>query len=256
MAVLLELSSEAQNDKGEATHMNKRKILVIEDDAAIRQGLLDALEFAGYDTGQASDGQRGLELAVKSDCDLILLDLILPGLDGLEILREVRAVRPTLPIIILTARGQEPERVEGLGRGADDYIVKPFSIKELLARIEAVLRRSPQRSLDIQTLAIHGGAIDMERREVRFHDGIHQALTGREIEILRYLACNPGRPISREELLARVWRISPRGVVETRTIDMHIARLREKLHEDLGHPRIIQTVKGKGYMLAAPGEDC
>jgi DNA-binding response OmpR family regulator len=232
--------------------MRKRKILVIEDDAAIRQGLVDALEFSNYAVSEAGDGKQGLELAVKTDCDLVLLDLILPGLDGLDILREVRSVRPTLPVIVLTARGQEPERVQGLRLGADDYVVKPFSIKELLARIEAVLRRSPERPLDVQVIPLPAGTIDLDRHEVRFEDGGRQDLTAREVEILRYLACNAGRAIAREELLARVWRISPRAVVETRTIDMHIARLREKLRDDPAGARVIVTVKGRGYMLAVP----
>lgn len=235
--------------------MRKRKILVIEDDPAIRQGLVDALEFANYEVCQSGDGRQGLELAVKSDAELVLLDLILPGKDGLEILREVRVARPTRPVIILTARGQEPERVQGLRLGADDYVVKPFSIKELLARIEAVLRRSPERPMDVQTIALPEGTIDLDRHEVRFADGERQDLTAREVELLRYLACNAGRAIAREELLARVWRISPRAVVETRTIDMHIARLREKLREGAGEARVILTVKGKGYMLALPREE-
>lgn len=235
--------------------MRKRKILVIEDDPAIRQGLVDALEFANYEVQQSGDGRQGLELAIKSDTDLLLLDLILPGKDGLEILREVRVARPTQPVIILTARGQEPERVQGLRLGADDYVVKPFSIKELLARIEAVLRRSPERPMDVQEIALPEGTIDLDRHEVRFADGERQDLTGREVELLRYLACNAGRAIAREELLARVWRISPRAVVETRTIDMHIARLREKLREGAGEARVILTVKGKGYMLALPREE-
>jgi DNA-binding response OmpR family regulator len=235
--------------------MRKRTILVIEDDAAIRQGLVDALEFAGYAVNEAGEGPAGLELAIKADASLVLLDLVLPGgLDGLDILREVRRVRPTLPVIVLTARGQEPERVQGLRLGADDYVVKPFSVKELLARIEAVLRRSPERPLDVQTIETGAGTVDLERSEMRFADGGRQALTAREVEILRYLACNAGRAISREELLARVWRINPRAVVETRTIDMHIARLRKKLHDDPAGARVIVTVKGRGYMLAATAE--
>jgi DNA-binding response OmpR family regulator len=236
--------------------MRKRRILVIEDDAAIRQGLVDALEFAGYEASEAGDGPAGLELAIKTEASLVLLDLVLPGgLDGLDILREVRSVRPTLPVIVLTARGQEPERVQGLRLGADDYVVKPFSIKELLARIEAVLRRSPERPLDVQTIETTAGTVDLERCEMRFADGERQALTAREVEILRYLACNAGRAISREELLARVWRINPNAIIETRTIDMHIARLREKLRDDPAGARVIVTVKGRGYMMASLGQE-
>ena len=234
--------------------MAKRQILVVEDDAAIRQGIVDALAFAGYVTFEAQDGDAGLEMARKVDCDLVLLDLILPRRDGLEILREVRATRPTLPVIILTARGGEADRVTGLRMGADDYVVKPFRAKELLARVEAVLRRSPERPSDINTISIPGGVADLARCEVRFEDGDHCGLSERERELLRYLACNAGRAISRDEILSRVWRINPRAIVETRTIDMHITRLREKLRDDPSHPRVILTARGKGYMFAAREE--
>lgn len=230
--------------------MGQERILVIEDDAAIRQGIVDALGFEGYETLEAVGGDDGMRMAVGTDCHLILLDLVLPGKDGLEILREVRAVRPTLPVIILTAKGGEDDRVEGLRLGADDYVVKPFSVKELLARVGAVLRRSPERPSDVSQVQVPGGVADLARCEVRFDDGAGTELTEREGELLRYLACNPGRAISRDEILSRVWRISPGGV-ETRTVDMHIARLREKLRDDPANPRVIITVRGKGYMLAA-----
>jgi DNA-binding response OmpR family regulator len=232
--------------------MAKKRILVIEDDAAIRTGLVDALTFQGYETFEASDGNSGLASAVQVEYDILLLDLVLPGKDGLEILREVRAVRPTTPVIILTARGEEADRIQGLRLGADDYVVKPFSVKELLARVEAVLRRSPERPLDIVLIPIPGGSIDLERREIGFEDGERTELSEREVELLRYLARNPGRAIAREEILSRVWRLDPRGV-ETRTIDMHVARLREKLRDDAAQPRLLLTVRGKGYMFSGKG---
>jgi DNA-binding response OmpR family regulator len=191
-----------------------------------------------------------LELAVRSDYELLLLDLVLPGVDGLHILREVRRVRPTQPVIVLTAKGAEDDRVNGLRLGADDYVVKPFSVKELLARVEAVLRRSPERPSDVSLLAVPGGCADFARREVRFDDGVRCELSEREAELLRYLAVNAGRAISRDELLANVWRISPRGL-STRTIDMHVARLREKLRDNPTDPQVLLTVRGKGYMFAA-----
>ena len=234
--------------------MPRGQILVVEDDAAIRQGIVDALEFEGYATLEAGDGDLGLDRALTAACDLILLDLVLPGRDGLEILREVRGARPTLPVIILTARGSESDRVEGLRLGADDYVVKPFSVRELLARVEAVLRRSPERPSDIQEVAVPEGVADLARREVRFGDGGRYDLSEREVELLRYLAANAGRAVSREEILSRVWHINPRGV-QTRTIDMHIARLREKLRDDPGEPRVIRTVRGKGYVFAKGGSD-
>lgn len=231
--------------------MGKQQVLIIEDDAAIRRGIVDALQFEGYATLEAENGDAGLDMAVKGGYDLLLLDLILPGRDGLEILKEVRATRPTLPVIILTARGEEADRVHGLRLGADDYVVKPFSVKELLARVEAVLRRSPERPSDVCKLKIPGGLVDLSRCEVCFEDGGRCGLSEREMELLRYLASNAGRAISREEILSRVWRIDPRSIFETRTIDMHIARLREKLRDDPSRPRIIRTVRGKGYMFAA-----
>ncbi|MFH1265468.1 MAG: response regulator transcription factor, partial [Planctomycetota bacterium] len=157
-------------------------------------------------------------------------------------------------IIILTARGEEADRVRGLNDGADDYVVKPFSVKELLARVEAVLRRTPERPTDVGPIAIPGGRIDLARREVRFDDGRRADLSEREIELLRYLASNSGRAVAREELLANVWRIAPQGVT-TRTIDMHVARLREKLCDDPAHPVILLTVRGKGYMFAGESAD-
>jgi DNA-binding response OmpR family regulator len=146
----------------------------------------------------------------------------------------------------MTARGEESERVTGLRLGADDYVVKPFGIKELLARVEAVLRRSPQRPVDVSTIPFTGGVADLARREVRFTDGQRAELSEKEMELLRYLATNPDRAISREELLSCVWRIDPRGA-ETRTVDMHVARLREKLRDDPTDPQIILTLRGKGY---------
>jgi len=229
--------------------MTKKRILVVEDDASIRQGIVDAAEYAGYDVLEAATGDDGMRMAVRVGYDLLLLDLVLPGPGGLQILAEVRTSRPSVPVIILTARGEESDRVKGLKLGADDYVVKPFSVKELLARIEAVMRRSPERGSDVKRIAFEGGTADFSRHEVRFDDGDIHELSEREMELLRYLAGNAGRAVSREELLRRVWRIDP-DQVETRTIDMNIARLREKLGDDPSDPRIVKTVRGKGYMFA------
>jgi DNA-binding response OmpR family regulator len=191
-----------------------------------------------------------LTIALQQEFDLLLLDLILPGTDGLEILRQVREIRPLLPVIILSARGEENDRVEGLKLGADDYVVKPFSVKELLARVEAVLRRTPQRPVDVDTVQVPSGQADFQRREVRFDDGQRVEMSERESELLRYLATNRGRAVARDELLANVWRINPQGL-PTRTIDMHVARLREKLRDDPTDPHVLLTVRGKGYMFAS-----
>ena len=228
-----------------------KTILTVEDDAAIRRGIVDALRFVGFQVLEAGPGDLGFEMALQQSYDLLLLDLVLPGRGGLDILRAVRSCRPSQPVIILTARGEENDRVEGLKAGADDYVVKPFSVKELLARVEAVLRRSPERPVDVDRVEIPTGTADFARREVRFSDGSRCELSEREIELLRYLVTNPGRAIGRDELLANVWRINPDGL-PTRTIDMHIVRLREKLRDDPAQPRVLLTVRGKGYMFALP----
>lgn len=231
--------------------MESRTILTVEDDAAIRRGIVDALRFAGYEPREAATGDVGMKLATETSYDLLLLDLVLPGCDGLEILRAVRQLRPTQPVIVLTARGDESDRVAGLRLGADDYVVKPFSVKELLARVEAVLRRSPERPNDVDKLHFPGGIACLARNEVVFDDGSRADLSEKEVDLLRYLASNAGRAISREELLRRVWQLDPRNL-ETRTIDMHITRLREKLRDDPQEPHVLLTVRGKGYMFGAP----
>jgi DNA-binding response OmpR family regulator len=230
---------------------NPQRILVVEDDAAIRRGIVDALRFEGYRAVEAADGKVGMGLALEVDCELVLLDLVLPGTPGLDILQAVRQSRPTLPVIILTAMGDEADRVRGLRLGADDYVVKPFGVSELMARVQAVLRRSPQRPSDVSEAAVPGGVIDFSRSEIRFQEGRRESLSERESELLRYLVANSGRVISRDELLRSVWRIEPRGLW-TRTIDMHIARLREKLGDDASEPQLILTVRGKGYMYGKP----
>jgi len=232
--------------------MPSRTILTIEDDAAIRRGIVDALEFSGYRVLQTGNGDEGAEMAVQCEYDLLLLDLVLPGASGIEILTRLRECRPTQPVIVLTAKGEEADRVTGLQKGADDYVVKPFSVKELLARVEAVLRRSPERPADVQQVQLPGGVADFARCELRFDDGGRVELSEREIELLRYLANNTGRAISRDELLSHVWRISPQGV-STRTIDMHVARLREKLRDQPSAPQVLLTVRGKGYMFSNTG---
>ncbi|MBP7950972.1 MAG: response regulator transcription factor [Verrucomicrobiales bacterium] len=226
--------------------MTTRCILVVEDDAAIRRGVVDALRYNGYDVQQAGNGVDGMRLATKLNFDLLLLDLVLPGASGYEILEAARKTNATVPVILLTARGEEADRVRGLKLGADDYVVKPFSYRELLARVEAVLRRSPERPHPVSVLPLPSGQADLERREVRFADGTRQDLSEKEADLLRYLASNSGRAISREELLRRVWKLEPEKY-ETRTIDVHVASLRAKLRDDGEAHSIIETVRGKGY---------
>lgn len=225
-------------------------ILVVEDDAAIRRGLVDALRFTGYTVHEAPDGRAGLDAALAIDADLVLLDIMMPRMDGTEVLAELRKARPAQPVIFLTARGEEEDRVRGLRLGADDYVVKPFGIDELIARVEAVLRRSPARPTRRETLSIAGRTVDFDRREAALPGGARRTLTEREAEVIGYLAANPGRAVSRDELLQRVWGLDPRGT-HTRTVDMTIARIRETLDDDPADPKVIQTVRGKGYMLVA-----
>ncbi|SKB08500.1 DNA-binding response regulator, OmpR family, contains REC and winged-helix (wHTH) domain [Prosthecobacter debontii] len=224
-------------------------ILVVEDDSAIRRGVCDALRFSGYEVLEAAEGGSGMEQAQKASFDLMLLDLVLPNYNGFEILRALRDHRPGTPVIILSARGEEADRVKGLKLGADDYVVKPFSVRELLARVEAVLRRSPERPKPVQQIPFPSGVADIERMELRYHDGGREELSDRECGLIEYLAAHRGRAISREELLRRVWRIEPRQM-ETRTIDMHIANLRAKLKDNGSEPKFLLTVRGKGYMLS------
>jgi DNA-binding response OmpR family regulator len=166
----------------------------------------------------------------------------------------VRNALPTLPIIILSARGEENDRVSGLRFGADDYVVKPFSVNELLARVDAVLRRSPGRPTDVQQLQLPAGRVDFARSEMQYANGDAVQLSERELVMLRYLAQHNGRAVSRQELLENVWQIDAQGA-STRTVDMNVARLREKLRDDADHPRVLITVRGRGYMMALQSND-
>lgn len=232
--------------------MDGASVLVVEDDPAVRRGIVDALRWGGFAPLEAADGEAGLRAALAREVDLVLLDLLLPRRDGFSVLAEVRRARPALPVIVLTARGAEEDRVRGLRGGADDYVVKPFSAKELLARVEAVLRRSPARPRGAGPLVVAGRTLDFDRREARFADGGRVDLPEKEAAFLAYLAAHRGRAVSREELLERVWGIDP-GNLETRTVDMLVARLRERLREPAAAPEVVLTVRGEGYMLALPG---
>ena len=223
-------------------------ILVVEDDSAVRQGIVDALGFAGYEVISAADGREGMEKALRSSYQLMLLDLVMPHYSGFEVLEALRKERPGQPVIILSARGEEADRVKGLTMGADDYVVKPFSVRELLARVDAVLRRSSERSVGADSYQFLGGSVDFSRREVALENGRRNELSERESELMQYLVSNSGRAIAREELLRHVWRIDPKNI-ETRTIDMHVAHLREKLGDNGAD--VVMTVRGKGYRVGA-----
>ncbi len=234
-----------------AAYMAKRRtVVVVEDEDAIRRGIVDALRISGFDPVEAADGVTGLREARRADVDLVLLDLLLPKMDGFEVLAQLRVTHPALPVIILTARGSEDDRVRGLRAGADDYVVKPFSARELLARLDAVLRRTPERPTPVVSITGGGTTVDCGRREVCHGDGERVALSEMEADILQRLAAHAGRVVTREELLACVWGLRDGGV-ETRAIDMHITRLRQKLSGGATEPTLewIVTVRGKGYML-------
>jgi DNA-binding response OmpR family regulator len=240
--------------------MPKARIVVVEDEPAIRRGVSDALRLSGYDVTEAADGVLGLREAGAAGVDLVLLDIMLPKKDGLEVLSELRRSNPTRPVILLTARGSEDDRVRGLKMGADDYVVKPFSAKELIARVEAVLRRTMKPIPEVRLVEVGGGTIDLHRREVRWADGGRADLSETEAALLKYLVCNRERAVSREELLSRVWGIGTAGL-ETRAVDMHVARLRAKLKDPAGdddQPEAIVTVRAHGYMagpaLSVPEE--
>ena len=230
--------------------MPSPRTLVIEDDDAIRRGVMDALRAAGHQPTEAARGDVGLQQALSGNFDLVLLDIVLPGNSGWEILRVVRAARPDLPIIVLTACGAEDQRVDGLQFGADDYVVKPFSLRELLARVEAVMRRAPARSHGPTSVPFDGGVVDMVNHSLIREDGKTVELSEKEAEVLVFLAARSGEVVSREQLLAGVWGLNPRGL-NTRTVDMHITRLREKLCDDAAHPRVLKTVWGRGYQFQA-----
>lgn len=225
----------------------KPVILVVEDDAAVRQGVVDILRFSGYEVLVGADGREGMELALRASYQLMLLDLVMPHFSGFEILEALRKERPGQPVIVLSARGEEADRVKGLTMGADDYVVKPFSVRELLARVDAVLRRSQERAVGDEQYRFADGEVDFSRREIQLDDGGRVEISERESDLLRYLVQNSGRAVDRDELLRQVWRIDPKKI-ETRTIDMHVAHLREKL--GASGQKVLVTVRGKGYMVA------
>ncbi len=219
-------------------------ILVIEDDAAVRTGIIDTLEYGGYQTLQAADGHQGMKLALEANYRLLLLDIVMPGPSGFEILASLKKARPGQAVIMLSARGEEQDRVRGLVNGADDYVVKPFSMKELLARVDAVLRRTHERPSSDVSRQIHGATIDLNEGLVVFPDGRKESLSEKECALLRYLIDSGGRIVTRAEILRHVWNLDPQRI-ETRTIDMHMAHLRAKLGEPIA--ACIITERGKGY---------
>ena len=221
----------------------RTRVLVVEDDPALARALRDGFEYVGYAVRVASDGEQGLQLAREGATDLILLDVMLPRMSGLEICRQLRAAQEDVPIILLTARSQESDKVEGLRLGADDYVTKPFGFDELLARIEAVLRRSRARPAP-ELLRFGDTSVDFARLRAE-RGGEPLDLTPREFAILACLTARRGEVVTREELLHEVWGYESQPV--TRTVDVHIAKLRRKIEPAPNEPAHIVTGHGEGY---------
>jgi DNA-binding response OmpR family regulator len=225
--------------------MNER-VLIIEDETAMRTALTDLLSAEGYRTLTAADGARGLERALNEKPDLILLDIMLPKLDGFALCAELRRLANAVPVLMLTAKGQVEDRVTGLDAGADDYLVKPFSTEELLARVRALLRRSERKSRTALKLKFDDVEIDLARQvAMRGKRELH--LTAKEFAMLRLMAEAEGEPVTRQRFLDVAWGYT--AFPTTRTVDNHIASLRAKLESDPDSPRWIKTVHGVGYKL-------
>ncbi len=218
-------------------------VLVVDDEPIVRDVVVRYLERAGFETVEADDGDRARSLLAESTPDLVLLDVMLPGTDGLELCRWIRG-RSAVPVILLTARGDEEDRIVGLDLGADDYVTKPFSPRELVSRVRAVLRRAEAPSAPSERITFGDLVVDAEKREVR-RGGGELRLTAKEFDLLWFLATHPRRVFSRDELMRRIWGYE--AAFDTGTVTVHIRRLREKVEETPSEPRFLQTVWGVGY---------
>jgi DNA-binding response OmpR family regulator len=225
---------------------DRSSILVIEDDPAIRLGLRKSLGFEGYDVQEAADGERGLELVFERRPDLVVLDLMLPRVNGFEVCRTIRKHDPTIPILILSAKEQESDKLMGFDLGADDYVTKPFSTRELIARVKAALRRATPGGEGI-SFEFRGMKVDFPGQRVLV-DGNPVEVSNREFRLLRFLIENRGRVVSRDQILNKVWGYDYEGTA--RTIDNFINKLRSKIEKDPQAPAIILTVRGVGYKFA------
>ena len=216
---------------------------MVEDEPSLREGISDLLRGDGHTITAAGDGMVGVETGLAETFDLVVLDLMLPRLDGMEVCRRLRSAKPGLPILMLTARGAEDDKVRGLGEGADDYVTKPFSARELLARVRALGRRAPVAEA-LDEVVVDGAVIDLARMVV-IRGEQHTTLTPREVGIVRWLHRHQDRVVTRAELLEQVF--GQRGDLQTRAVDMAIAVLRKKLERDPAKPELIISVKGAGY---------
>lgn len=226
----------------------KAKLLVVEDEIAIQQGLIDLFVFNGYDVEAYSDGKEGLDAALTGQFDLILLDVMLPSMDGFSICNEIRKTSRRQPIIMLTAKNAEEDVINGLTLGADDYIAKPFSIRELLLRVEAILRLSGKSEQQEKWQIGEHLEIDVVNLSGVLN-GSGVLFTRREIDVLCYLRDNQHKPVARKELLTEIWKYAPNADIDTRTVDIHIAKLRKKIELDHKHPQHLVTIRGEGYKL-------
>ena len=225
------------------------KILIVEDDPLLRDGLVDLLKGAGHTVDMVSDGLTAAKRGMDPELDLVLLDVMLPKLDGIEVCHRLRKARPDLPILMLTAKGAEEDKVRGLKVGADDYVTKPFGARELLARIGALGRRAKSAPAEPEIVEIDGCRFDLGHCAAH-RDHKTMALTPREVGILRWLHRHKARVVTRRELLEQVW--GANATMETRTVDVTIAHLRQKIERDHANPRIIVSVKGVGYAWGQP----
>lgn len=229
--------------------MNRKpKILIVEDEAAIRTGLIDVLVYHGFDTDDAEDGNTGLNKALSGKYDLILLDVMLPGIDGFEICNRIREQDREQAIIMLTAKTSDEDIIQGLKLGADDYVAKPFSVAQLVLRIQAVLRRAKIGVEEANSMQLGDMHIDTRNLSAT-QDDESISFTRREMDILQYLYINTERPVPREELLTKLWGYARDLDLETRTVDIHIAKLRRKIEADPAKPVHLLTVRGAGYRL-------
>jgi DNA-binding response OmpR family regulator len=224
--------------------MNNAKILIVEDEPNMVAGLRDNFEYEGYTVITASDGQEGLARALADSPDLVVLDIMMPKMSGLDVCKQLKAKRPSVPVIMLTARGQEVDKVVGLELGADDYVTKPFSIRELLARVKAVLRRAHALPKEQDNYAFSDVEINVRTYQVH-RKGKPVDFSAKEFELLKYFLCHPGETLSRDRLLEDVWGYE--HFPTTRTVDAHIVHLRQKLEPNPEEPRYILTVHGMGY---------
>ncbi len=226
----------------------KARILVVEDDMALLRGLLDVLVFNGYEVKGVEDGGVGLRVGVDEQFDLILLDVMLPTLDGFSICKEIRREKPTQGIIIITAKGAENDIVTGFKAGADDYITKPFSLREVMVRVEAVLRRTG-KNLGDEEVHCRGIFFDGKNLNAQVKDFVVE-LTRREMDIVIYLHRHKDRIVAKKELLTEVWHYADADI-ETRTVDIHMLKLRKKITTLIGDTPLISTIRGEGYRLEA-----